>query len=104
MSGGSVSVSRFTLVGELPRHQYVYVDKVFTHREESGFIPAVWYGLVSYPGRMWGCTCLLENGAVYRNIPLHALSFSPETEAWGARDAQTWDCYGCDFTVICNRS
>lgn len=43
---------KFSLVGELPRHLYVYVDTEHTHQEPRGFIPAVWFGLVSYPGRM----------------------------------------------------
>ena len=92
---------RYTLVGELPRHLYIWVDSAYTHQESHGFIPAVWYGLVSYPGRSWGATVLLENGAVYRNIPSHALGFSdwPEPE-WAPQDAQTWDCYGYGFTAL----
>ena len=66
----------YSLVGELPRHQYVFVDSNYTHKKYEGFIPAVWFGLVSYPARMWGCTVMFENGAIYRNIPLNALSFS----------------------------
>lgn len=92
---------RHTLVGELPRHLYVWVDTGFTHKEGIGFKPAVWFGLVSYPARMWGCTLMLENGAVYRNVPPHALTFDPETtKPWFPPDAQTWDCYGWDFTAI----
>ena len=92
-----------SLVGPLPRHLYVYVDATFTHREIHGprYQPAVWFGLTSTPGRMWGCTVMLESGAVYRNLPPHALAFSmhPE-EPWGVGDAQTWDCYGTDFSVV----
>ena len=84
----------YTLVGELPRHLYVWVDSAYTHQDPQGFIPAVWYGLVSYPGRCWGATVLLESGAIYRNVPCHALAFNdwPEPE-WTPQDAQTWDCY-----------
>ena len=50
---------------------------------------------------MWGCTVLLESGAVYRNLPPHALAFSTHPdEEWTAQDAQTWDCYSPDFTVV----
>lgn len=91
----------YHLVGELPRHLYVYVDSAFTHKEPQGFIPAVWYGLVSYPGRLWGCTCLLENGAVYRNIPVHAIAFNERPKpTWTPKEAQAWDCYGNQFTTI----
>jgi len=44
----------YSLVGQLPHHLYVFIDSTFTHKEPAGFIPAVWFGLVSYPGRMWG--------------------------------------------------
>ena len=92
-----------SLVGPLPRQLYVYVDTEFTHQEiqASRFIPAVWFGLTSTPGRVFGCTVMLESGAVYRSLPPHALAFSmhPE-EPWGVGDAQTWDCYGTDFSTL----
>jgi hypothetical protein len=91
----------YSLVGELPRHQYVFVDSNYTHKKYEGFIPAVWFGLVSYPARMWGCTVMFENGAIYRNIPLNALSFSKfENQEWTNKDAQTWDCYGLEFCAL----
>lgn len=91
---------RFTLTGEIS-HRYVWVDTHFTHSKPMGFIPAVWFGLVSYPGRAWGCTVMLESGAIYRNLPPHALAFREGPEVpWSVKDAQTWDCYGWDFTVL----
>ena len=88
-----------TVTGQLPRHQYVWIDTTFTHKEPHGFIPAVWFGLVSMPGRTWGCTVMLECGAIYRNIPPHAISFSqtPKEAVWTEKDAQRWDCYGNQF-------
>lgn len=92
---------RHTLIGQLPHHKYVYVDTNHTHKSPKGFLPAVWFGLVAYPGRCWGCSVLFENGAVYRNLPPHALAFDPDAQLiWSPQDAQTWDCYGWDFTVI----
>lgn len=92
---------RWTLTGELPRHLYVWVDSAFTHRESAGFVPAIWFGLVSYPSRMWGCTVLLESGAVYRNLPVHALALTPTPAPdWTPEQAQTWDCYGWDFATL----
>ena len=62
---------------------------------------AVWFGLVSIPSRMWGCNVVLESGAIYRNLPLHALAACEQPEPmWTAKDAQTWDCYGYDFSVL----
>ena len=88
-----------TVTGQLPRHQYIWVDTNFTHKKPHGFIPAVWFGLVSMPARTWGCTVLLECGAIYRNLPPHAISFAevPKEKQWTERDAQRWDCYGQQF-------
>lgn len=92
---------KYTLAGQLSRHLYCWVDTSYTHEEPVGFIPAVWFGLVSYPGRMWGCTVMLESGSVYRNLPTHAISFDREPKGeWTEQEAQTWDCYGWDFTVL----
>jgi hypothetical protein len=89
-----------TLIGSLPKHQYVWADSSFTHRAAIGFIPAVWFGLVSHPGRMWGCNVMLESGAVYRGLPLHALAHDryPE-DGWQPEHAQQWDCYGYGWTA-----
>lgn len=91
----------FTLIGQTPRHLYVFVDSAFTHKEPKGFVPAVWFGLVSYPGRVWGCTVMFESGAVYRNLPPQAIAFREDPEnPWHAQDAQAWDCYGLGFSAI----
>jgi len=92
----------YTVIGELPLHQYAFVDTRFTHREPVGFVPVVWYGLVSMPGRTWGCTVMFQSGAIYRNVPVHAMAFTTvlEDAEWTPQDAQTWDCYGPNFTVL----
>lgn len=90
-------------VGPLPRHLYVCVDSAFVFREPVGFIPAVWFGLVSFPSRMWGCTVMLENGAIYRNLPPHSIAFSDDPDPgtlWTPRESQHWDCYGWDWTAL----
>lgn len=91
----------YDVIGELPRHLYVWIDSRFTHREPIGFVPAVWFGLVSLSGRVWGCTVLLDSGAVYRALPPMALAFRlGAADAWTERDAQHWDCYGTGFSVL----
>lgn len=85
--------------GNLPKHQYVYVDLAYIS-EQEGCIPAVWFGICSIPGRMWGCHVLLENGAVYRSVPPHAISFNKDFSPWSCTDAQLWDCYSSEFSVI----
>lgn len=89
------------MTASLPKHQYVLVDSRFTHKDAIGLVPAVWFGIASIPGRVWGCHVLLENGAVYRNLPPHALAFKHVNDTtWGVEDGQLWDCYGRDFSVI----
>lgn len=90
-------MTNFTQIGSLPKHQYVWVNNKFT-RDSDGWEPGVWFGLVSVPGRAWGCHVLLECGAVYRNLPLHALSFKGQ-EPWSLDDSQTWNCYSERFTI-----
>ena len=96
-----------SVIGPVPRHLYVWVDTTYTHAvtQTPKYQPAVWFGLVSMPGRMWGCTVLLESGAVYRALPPMAIAFIPIADNDGDDDtyeeaAQTWDCYGTDFSVL----
>ena len=85
----------------LPHHLYVWVDSAFIRTGELRYEPAVWFAIRSEPNRAWGCHVMLECGAVYRNLPPHALAFSacPEPD-WSLQQAQVWDCYGTQFDVI----
>jgi hypothetical protein len=89
-------------IGNIPRHLYVWVDSKFIHKEPIGFIPAVWFGLNSVAGRVWGIHVLLECGAIFRNLPPQAIAFSknPQQEVWEAKDAQRWDCYSQNWSAI----
>lgn len=89
--------------GSLPHHIYCHVDRSFTRgAPASGFEPCVWFGLRAYAGRAWGCHVMLECGAVVRDMPLHALSRydEPDDEPWLLEDAQHWDCYGDQFSLV----
>lgn len=89
--------------GGLPRHQYVWLDpgSVLANPEGQGPVPAVWFGLQAIYGRAWGCHCLLECGALFRNLPLHQLRHRPDATAdWSASQAQEWDCYGERFATL----
>lgn len=85
--------------GNLPKHQYVWVDLSFVSKGK-GVLPAVWFGVCSIPGRMWGCHLLLENGAVYRSVPPHAISFTEELVPYTAKQSQLWDCYSSTFSIV----
>ena len=87
----------YTGAGPLPRHTYCYVEPhTFGNAE---WLRVAWFGLVSHPGRTWGCHVMLECGAVYRNVPFHKLAHKPTGTPWDPSDAQTWDCYGIHFSA-----
>ena len=94
-----------TLLANLPRHLYIYVcNEALSQGQRSGVTRASWFGLVSLPNKVWGATVLLENGAVYTPVPLHTIRTESSKDAgydvWNPSDAQRWDCFGYDFTVI----
>jgi hypothetical protein len=63
----------------------------------------MWVGLTAIPGRAWGINVILrDGGALYRNIPPHAVAFSEDAAPWCIRAAQLWDCYSYGFTVLQN--
>lgn len=87
--------------GPLPRHTYCYVEPGALG--DNKWERVAWFGLVSHPGRTWGCHVMLECGAVYRNVPLHQLGWDPNIAIgshWNTHQAQTWDCYGHHFSVV----
>lgn len=87
--------------GQLPKHLYVWVESRYIQKNPATpFVRAVWFSLVSFPGRAWGITVMLESGAVYRNLPPHAIAFEEDAIPWEIEDAQKWDCYGEQFSTI----
>lgn len=87
-----------SLVGPIPKHRQVWVEP--NACGDHGWMRAIWIGLVSYPGRAWGCNLILENGAPYRNVPLHQLAARRRATKWSVSYAQAWDCYGYGFTTL----
>ncbi len=87
--------------GSLPHHIYCFVERSFVRSgEQSGFEACVWFGLRAFAGRAWGAHIMLECGAVVRDLPLHALSTTSEAEPWTLPEAQHWDCYGAEFSLV----
>lgn len=100
----------------LPYHVYGYVDKSFlSQAKEKGWEKAIWFAVTLPPNRAVGLTVLLQNGAVYRQLPPHAWAFEPAiqcacnpvqpeclkyVESWTIQQAQAWDCFGGDAQVI----
>jgi len=89
----------YTGSGSLPHHVYCLVDRAHTRNSLDGFEPCVWFGLRSYPARAWGCHVMLECGAIVRDLPLHALAHGDKPAPWTVKQAQTWDCYGWQFSL-----
>lgn len=89
-----------TLVGPLPRHLYVWAEQSFFRTDRAGLERVVWFGLVSHPGRAWGCNVMTEEGAVYRNLPPQAIAFKEDPAGWTLELAQRWNCYGYGFTTL----
>jgi hypothetical protein len=93
----------YTKIGALPTHRYIWVHSYYTHEEPVGLVEAMWVGLTSIPGRAWGINIILrDGGALYRNIPPHAVAFRKDVDDWEISQAQLWDCYSYDFTVLQN--
>jgi hypothetical protein len=42
---------------------------------------------------------MLECGAIVRDLPLHGLAHGDNPAPWTVRQAQTWDCYGWQFSL-----
>lgn len=88
----------YTHAGSLPTHQYIWIEPDAIGKHD--WMRGVWFGITSYPGRAFGCHVLLENGAVYRNVPLHQIAAAKDAPGWAPGDAQTWDAYGWQFSTI----
>jgi hypothetical protein len=83
---------------DLPVHQYVTVSPGLIHDEVQR---GAWFAVQPNMGGEWGGHVLLESGALYRNIPLHALVIGPDdSPTQRPEDLQLWDCYSEEATAI----
>ena len=93
----------FYKIGHTPFHFYASVDSSFTHKNNQGYEEAMVIGLTSIPGRCWGLSVIFsKGGALYRQIPPHALAFSDKVPPWNLDQAQLWNCYSYSFTTLYN--
>jgi hypothetical protein len=61
--------------GNLPYHFYVKVNNVFLGPDmPSGFTEAIWHGVYGRPNQVLMAHVLLESGAHWSGLPIHALS------------------------------
>jgi hypothetical protein len=92
-----------THIADIPKPFYCYVRNEFLYDMQKGhgeFTPCMVYGLSSLPGRAWGLSLLLNNGAMVQHVPVHAITFDPSTTHNHPLDhLQIWSCYGWDFVT-----
>ncbi len=93
----------FSKIGFLPYHIYCWIDPQFTHAVPEKFQQGMVVGITSIPGRSWGFSVIFSaGGAMYRQIPPHALAFCSEPPSWSLDQSQLWNCYSDFFTIIHN--
>lgn len=92
-----------THIADIPKPFYCYVRDEFLYDGKQGhgnFTQCVAYGISALPSRAWGISIILSNGALVQHVPLHALTFNPESQCNHPLDhLQVWSCYGWDFAV-----
>lgn len=65
----------------------------------KGMEEAYAFGIQSIQGRAMGFHCMLQSGAHYRNVPIHAIALSQDSIARKLSDCQLWDCFSNRPTV-----
>ena len=84
-------------------HRYGYVRPQFVSGLASALdplIPCAIFGICSVPNRALTFHVLLENGAQYARVPLHALTHLPRVDTPLPLSAlEAWDCFGVELAV-----
>jgi len=92
-----------THIADIPKPFYCYVRDEFLYDGQSGhgnYTQCIAYGISALPSRAWGISIMLSNGALVQHVPLHALTFDPESAHNHPLDhLQVWSCYGWDFVT-----
>lgn len=93
----------YTKTGSLPFHLYVWVDSSFLYKEPRGWVEGMAISLTSIPGRSWGWNVILaDGGALYRQLPTHALALKAPPSSWSLDQSGLWNCYSYQFTILHN--
>jgi len=94
-------------IADIPRPMYGYVHNTFLHdfsdpQQTGVYTSALLFGVTALPGRAWGVSALLDNGALVQNLPVTAFTqhLDPILECCHAiNDLQVWSCYGHTFST-----
>lgn len=85
---------------DIPRPMYAWVNNHFLTRDHSGWTECLIYGISALPGRAWGLSALMKNGAIFQHLPVHAFNLHGDDEHdhyHALSDLQVWSCYGQNF-------
>ena len=83
----------------LPFHLYVNVSNEFLGPSmPPGVTPGVWHGVYGRPNQVLLAHVVLESGAHWSGMPLHALSTTTDFSL-GWRDLMPWSTMGTDVEV-----
>ena len=92
-----------THIADIPNPCYAFVRDEFLHDCADGFgdvTECLLYGLSALPGRAWGISAMLKNGALVQHLPVHAFSKLPDKRCrHKLSEQQVWACYGLDFAT-----
>lgn len=95
-----------SLTASLPIHLYGMVRREFlTNGTDTGIEKCIIHAVSCRPAQPLTFSVLLENGAQYRGIPIHALIVGqdPTKEIPKAQTLhchQVWGCFGTEFSIV----
>ena len=83
----------------LPFHLYVNVKNGFLGKDmPPGTTAGIWHGVYCRPGQILMCHVLLESGAHWTGLPIHALSTSVDFQ-YGSNELMPWAAMGEEMDV-----
>lgn len=84
----------------LPYHMYVNVDNKFLGPNmPEGITKALWHGVYGRPYQLLLCHVMLETGAHWSGLPLHAIS-TTKNFSISHDDLMPWKCMGEEMDVV----
>ncbi len=84
----------------LPFHLYVHVDNAFLGPAmPEGTTQGIWHGVYGREGQVLACHVLLQSGAHWSGLPVHALAWREGAASGDAAELMPWGCMGAHVEV-----
>ena len=84
----------------LPFHFYINVDNNFLGKNmPRGVTKGIWHGIYCRPGQLLMCHVLLESGANWTGLPIHAISVN-ENFCYNQEILMPWSAMGEELDVF----